>query len=65
MLLPNDYPSIIKLHEQYLADHAMWAQETFGGKTMVWAHNIHIAKGIIDEKLYPMLRGSFEGTFRQ
>lgn len=59
MLLPNDYPSIIKLHEQYLADHAMWAQETFGGKTMVWAHNIHIAKGIIDEKLYPYVAGQF------
>jgi len=59
MLLPNDYPSILKLHEQYLADHAIWAQETFGGKTMVWAHNIHIAKGIIDEKLYPNVAGQF------
>ncbi|XLP25040.1 erythromycin esterase family protein [Bacillus toyonensis] len=59
MLLSNDYPNVIKLHEQYLADHAMWAQETFGGKTMVWAHNIHIAKGIIDEKLYPDVAGQF------
>jgi len=59
MLLTNDYPSIVKLHDQYLADHAMWAQETFGGKTMVWAHNIHIAKGIIDEKLYPNVAGQF------
>lgn len=66
MSLSNDYPNVIKLHEQYLADHAMWAQETFGGKTMVWAHNIHMAKGIIDEKLYPDLCGAvFEGTFRQ
>ncbi|MBE5107484.1 erythromycin esterase family protein [Bacillus thuringiensis] len=59
MLIPNDYPSIEKLHEQYLADHAMWAQETFGGKTMVWAHNIHIAKGIIDEESYPYAAGQF------
>ncbi|ARO18951.1 erythromycin esterase [Bacillus tropicus] len=59
MLLPNDYPSMIKLHEQYLADHVMWAQETFGGKTMVWGHNIHIAKGIIDEDLYPYVAGQF------
>ncbi|MBJ8074641.1 erythromycin esterase family protein [Bacillus toyonensis] len=59
MLLSNDYPNVIKLHEQYLADHAMWAQETFGGKTMVWAHNIHMAKGIIDEKLYPDAAGQF------
>ena len=59
MLIPNDYPSMLKLHEQYLADHAMWAQETFGGKTMVWGHNIHIAKGIIDEKLYPYVAGQF------
>ncbi|MGH1284884.1 erythromycin esterase family protein [Bacillus toyonensis] len=59
MLLSNDYQNVIKLHEQYLADHAMWAQETFGGKTMVWAHNIHIAKGIIDEKLYPDVAGQF------
>ncbi|MED3274588.1 erythromycin esterase [Bacillus thuringiensis serovar silo] len=59
MLIPNDYPSMLKLHEQYLADHAMWAQETFGGKTMVWAHNIHIAKGIIDEKLYTYVAGQF------
>ncbi|PFJ27889.1 erythromycin esterase [Bacillus anthracis] len=59
MLLPNDYPSMIKLHEQYLADHVMWAQETFGGKTMVWGHNIHIAKGIIDEELYPDVAGQF------
>ncbi|AIY76162.1 TPA: erythromycin esterase family protein [Bacillus tropicus] len=59
MLLPNDYPSMIKLHEQYLADHVMWAQETFGGKTMVWGHNIHIAKGIIDEELYPYVAGQF------
>ncbi|KQL41048.1 erythromycin esterase [Bacillus sp. FJAT-25509] len=59
MLLPNDYSSMVKLHDQYLADHAMWAQETFGGKTMVWAHNIHIAKGIIDEKLYPNVAGQF------
>ncbi|PEW90275.1 erythromycin esterase, partial [Bacillus cereus] len=59
MLIPNDYPSVLKLHEQYLADHAMWAQETLGGKTMVWGHNIHIAKGIIDEKLYPYVAGQF------
>jgi len=59
MLIPNDYPSMLKLHEQYLADHAMWAQETLGGKTMVWGHNIHIAKGIIDEKLYPYVAGQF------
>ncbi|PFA62264.1 erythromycin esterase family protein [Bacillus sp. AFS015896] len=59
MLLPNDYPSMIKLHEQYLADHAMWAQEAFGGKTMIWAHNIHIAKGIIDQELYPDVAGQF------
>ncbi|PGV35889.1 erythromycin esterase [Bacillus anthracis] len=59
MLLPNDYPSMIKLHEQYLADHVMWAQETFGGETMVWGHNIHIAKGIIDEELYPYVAGQF------
>ncbi|PEN36303.1 erythromycin esterase [Bacillus toyonensis] len=59
MLLSNDYPNVIKLHEQYLADHAMWAQETFGGKTIVWAHNIHMAKGIIDEKLYPYAAGQF------
>ncbi|PEO56452.1 erythromycin esterase family protein [Bacillus wiedmannii] len=59
MLIPNDYPSMLKLHEQYLADHVMWAQETLGGKTMVWGHNIHIAKGIIDEKLYPYAAGQF------
>lgn len=59
MLIPNDYPSMLKLHEQYLADHAMWAQETLGGKTMVWGHNIHIAKGIIDEKLYPYVAGQY------
>ena len=35
----------------------MWAQETFGGKTMVWAHNIHIAKGIIDE-IIPLCCGA-------
>ncbi len=44
----------------------MWAQETLGGKTMVWGHNIHIAKGIIDEELYPYVAGQFlKGTFRQ
>ncbi|MEH7610612.1 erythromycin esterase family protein [Gottfriedia acidiceleris] len=59
MLLPNDYSSMVKLHDQYLADHAMWAQEYLGGKTMVWAHNIHIAKGIIDEKFYPNVAGQF------
>lgn len=32
MLLSNDYPNVIKLHEQYMADHAMWAQEALGGK---------------------------------
>ncbi|PEL51459.1 erythromycin esterase family protein [Bacillus toyonensis] len=59
MLIPNDHPSLLKLHEQYLADHAMWAQETFGGKTMVWGHNIHIAKGIIDDESYPYAAGQF------
>lgn len=59
MLIPNDYPSMLKLHEQYLTDHVMWAQETLGGKTMVWGHNIHIAKGIIDEELYPYVAGQF------
>ncbi|MDA1762057.1 erythromycin esterase family protein [Bacillus cereus] len=59
MLIPNDYPSVLKLHEQYMADYAMWAQETLGGKTMVWGHNIHIAKGIIDEELYPYVAGQF------
>ena len=58
MLIPNDHPSLLKLHEQYMADHAMWAQETFGGKTMVWGHNIHIAKGIIDDESYPYLCGA-------
>ena len=33
--------------------------KTFGGK-MVWGHNIHIAKGIIDDESYPYLWGSFE-----
>ena len=59
MLIPNDHPSLLKLHEQYMADHAMWAQETFGGKTMVWGHNIHIAKGIIDDESYPYVAGQF------
>ncbi|MDA2449908.1 erythromycin esterase family protein [Bacillus cereus] len=59
MLIPNDHPSLLKLHEQYMADHAMWAQETFGGKTMVWGHNIHIAKGIIDDESYPYAAGQF------
>lgn len=59
MLLSNDYPNVIKLHEQYMADHAMWAQEALGGKTMVWGHNIHIAKEIIDEELYPYAAGQF------
>ncbi|PGU31061.1 erythromycin esterase [Bacillus cereus] len=57
ILIPNDYPSMLKLHEQYLADHVMWAQETLGGKTMVWGHNVHIAKGIFDEELYPYVAG--------
>lgn len=65
MLLPNDFPSLLKLHEQYMADHAMWAQERLGGKTIVWTHNIHMAKGIIDENHTLMPQGSFEGTFRQ
>ncbi len=59
MLLPNDFPSLLKLHEQYMADHAMWAQERLGGKTIVWTHNIHMAKGIIDEESYPYASGQF------
>ncbi|MCY9590594.1 erythromycin esterase family protein [Paenibacillus chitinolyticus] len=59
MLIPDDYPSMIKLHEQYMADHAVWAGEALDGKTMVWGHNIHVAKGIIDKELYPDGSGNF------
>lgn len=59
MVIPADYPSMVKLHDQYLAEHAVWAQEKFGGKTMVWAHNIHIAKSVITEKMYPKVAGEF------
>ncbi|MEY9094925.1 erythromycin esterase [Paenibacillus sp. RC84] len=59
MLIPEDYPSMIKLHEQYLADHAVWAGVALDGKTMVWGHNIHVAKGIIDKQLYPDGSGNF------
>ncbi|MGE6226573.1 erythromycin esterase family protein [Paenibacillus chitinolyticus] len=59
MLIPDDYPSMIKLHEQYMADHAVWAGEALDGKTMVWGHNIHVAKGIIDKELYPNGSGEF------
>ncbi|MCZ8520919.1 MULTISPECIES: erythromycin esterase family protein [Paenibacillus] len=59
MMNASDYPSLLKLHEQFLADHAMWAQEALGGKTMIWGHNIHVAKGIIDKKLYPEGAGQF------
>ncbi|MFE6796204.1 erythromycin esterase family protein [Paenibacillus chitinolyticus] len=59
MLIPDDYPSMIKLHEQFMADHAVWAGEALDGKTMVWGHNIHVAKGIIDKELYPDGSGNF------
>ncbi len=59
MMIPADYPSMLKLHEQYLADQVIWAQEALGGKTMVWAHNIHVAKGVIDPNLYPNGAGQF------
>ncbi|NQX61374.1 erythromycin esterase family protein [Paenibacillus qinlingensis] len=59
MVIPADYPSMVKLHDQYLAEHAVWAQEKLGGKTMVWGHNIHIAKGVITEKMYPKVAGEF------
>ncbi|NQX70675.1 erythromycin esterase family protein [Paenibacillus alba] len=59
MMIPADYPSMVKLHDQFLAEHAVWAEEQFGGKTMVWGHNIHIAKGVITEKWYPKVAGEF------
>lgn len=59
MVIPADYPSMVKPHDQYLAEHAVWAQEKLGGKTMVWGHNIHIAKGVITEKMYPKVAGEF------
>ncbi|MFF2154952.1 erythromycin esterase family protein [Paenibacillus chitinolyticus] len=59
MMISDDYPSMIKLHEQYMADHAVWAGEALDGKTMVWGHNIHVAKGIIDKELYPDGSGEF------
>ncbi|MET3211091.1 UNVERIFIED_CONTAM: erythromycin esterase [Paenibacillus sp. PvR008] len=59
MLMPSDYPSMLKLHEQYLAEHVIWAQEALGGKTMMWGHNIHVAKGVIDKNLYPFGAGQF------
>ncbi|OAS13289.1 erythromycin esterase family protein [Paenibacillus oryzisoli] len=59
MVIPADYPNMVKLHDQYLAEHAVWAQEKLGGKTMVWGHNIHIAKGVITEKMYPKVAGEF------
>ncbi|MHA7578825.1 erythromycin esterase family protein [Paenibacillus vandeheii] len=59
MMTPSDYPSMLKLHEQYLADHVIWTKEALGGKTMIWAHNIHVAKGVIDKNLYPVGAGQF------
>lgn len=59
MLIPDDYPSMIKLHEQYMADQVMWAEEALNGKTMIWAHNTHVAKGIVDKELYPDAFGNF------
>ncbi|EPY06883.1 erythromycin esterase [Paenibacillus alvei TS-15] len=59
MMIPEDYPSLVTLHDQYLADLAIWAKETLGGKTMVWGHNIHVAKGVIDKEWYPKPAGEF------
>jgi len=59
MMVPSDYPSLLKLHEQFMADHLIWAQEALGGKSMILAHNIHVAKGIIDKSLYPDGSGKF------
>lgn len=59
MMIPSDYPQIVTLHDQYLADHAEWAQQALGGKTMVWGHNIHVAKGVIDKEMYPKVAGQF------
>lgn len=59
MMIPSDYPRIVTLHDQYLADHAEWAQQALGGKTMVWGHNIHVAKGVIDKEMYPKVAGQF------
>lgn len=59
MMTPNDYPGILKLHEQYLADNVIWAQKVLGGKTIFSGHNTHVAKGIVDKKLYPYAAGKF------
>lgn len=59
MMIPSDYAQIVTLHDQYLADHAEWAQQAFGGKTMLWGHNIHVAKGVIDKEMYPKVAGQF------
>nr|WP_245596214.1 erythromycin esterase family protein [Paenibacillus taiwanensis] len=59
MMIPSDYAQLVTLHDQYLADHAQWAQQTLGGKTMVWGHNIHVAKGVIDTEMYPKVAGQF------
>lgn len=59
MMIPSDYTQIVTIHDQYLADHAEWAQQALGGKTMVWGHNIHVAKGVIDKEMYPKVAGQF------
>ncbi|WP_268625804.1 erythromycin esterase family protein [Paenibacillus alvei] len=59
MTIPDDYSSLVTLHEQYLAEQAIWANETFGGKTMVWGHNNHLAKRAIDKEWYPKPAGEF------
>ncbi len=59
MMIPSDYPQIVTLHDQYFADHAEWAKQALGGKTMVWGHNIHVAKGVIDREMYPKVAGQF------
>ncbi len=57
MTIPSDYTGLIKLHEQYLADNVIWAQTALGGKTIFSGHNTHVAKGIVDKKLYPYVAG--------
>jgi erythromycin esterase len=58
-LLATDRPAGFTEHERAMATNAAWWHDRVG-KTIVWAHDAHIAKHTMLPKVYP---GGMTGTF--
>jgi erythromycin esterase len=59
MLSSNDLKDSFNPHDKFMADNVKWVKQNIGGKTIVWAHNAHVSKGLINPEYYGKMTGQY------